>query len=199
MTYINRYREPTISYGQMNLIFHVRNLWREMATWTRSYLITRSTGMGSSEDVFNRLYRIPQEFGNLIRLIFGEQVAVQYVQFLSEQLVLIKEIIDAQLAGNVDLVIEKVRRLYQNAEERANYIASANPFWDETVVRDFIFAYHQYTLEEINAFLTGDHQKSIDIYDRLLQLADRIGDYFAQGLYNYLSYTPNGNTNNPIT
>jgi len=81
MTNINRYSEPTITYGQMNLIFHIRNLWREMATWTRSYLISRSTGMGSPEEVFNRLYRIPREFGNLLQLILGEQIAEQYVQF----------------------------------------------------------------------------------------------------------------------
>jgi len=199
MTNINQYREPTITYGQMNLIFHIRNLWREMATWTRAYLISRTTGMGSPEEVFNRLYRIPREFGNLLQLILGEQIAEQYVQFLSVQLVLIREIIDAQIAGNVDLVNAKVRQLYQNAEDRVNFITSANPFWAETVVRDFIYAYHQYTLEEITAFLTGEHQKSIDIYDRLLHLADSIGDYFAQGLFNYLTYTPNGNTNNPET
>lgn len=199
MISINRFSEPTITYGQMNLIFHIRNLWREMATWTRAYLISRTTGMGSPEEVFNRLYRIPREFGNLLQLILGNQIAEQYVQFLSLQLVLIREIIDAQLAGDVDLVNEKVRQLYANAEDRVNFITSANPFWDETVVRNFIYTYHQYTLEEINAFLIGEYQMSIDIYDRLLQLADSIGDYFAQGLFNYITYSPNEIPTNPAT
>ena len=184
MININRFGEPTITYGQMNLIFHIRNLWREMATWTRAYLISRTTGMGSPEEVFNRLYRIPREFGNLLQLI---------------QLVLIREIIDAQIAGNADLVNEKVRQLYANAEERVKFITSANPFWDEAVVRNFIYTYHQYTLEEINAFLTGEFQLSIDIYDRLLQLSDSIGDYFAQGLFNYITYNPNEIPINPAT
>lgn len=199
MISINRYNEPTITYGQMNLIFHIRNLWREMATWTRAYLISRTTGMGSPEEVFNRLYRIPREFGNLLQLILGNQIAEQYVQFLSLQLVLIREIIDAQIAGDVDLVNEKVRQLYANAEERVNFITSANPFWDEAVVRNFIYTYHQYTLDEITAFLTGEYQMSIDIYDRLLQLADSIGDYFAQGLFNYITYSPNEIPINPAT
>jgi len=192
MRTINRYIEPTITYGQMNLLFHIRNLWREMATWTRTYLASRYSDIGA-EDVFDRLYQIPQKLGNVVRMIFGSQAAEQYVQLLSVQLVLVREIIEAQMTGNADLVDEKVQQLYQNAEERIKLVASVNPFWDETIVRNLLYTYHQYTIEEITTYLAGDYQRNIDIYDRLLQHSDSIGDYFAQGLFNFLSYTPQQN------
>jgi hypothetical protein len=182
--------EPTISLGQMNYLFKVRTLWREMATWTRAYLISRFAGQEIAEDVFQRLYRLPREFGDLMRLVYTDQIAEQYIQIISSQLVLTKEIIDAEIAGNTDLVNEKVRELYERTEGRSEFIASINPYWHEDDVRNLINTYHQYTLEEITTLLTGDYARNIDIYDRLLQHADLIGDYFVQGLYNYLAYGP---------
>lgn len=88
------------------------------------------------------------------------------------------------MAGNTELVSQKVMQLYQNAETRINYISSINPFWDSTVVRNVLTTYHQYTLEEITTLLTGEYVKNIDIYDRLLHHSDIIGEYFAQGLFN---------------
>lgn len=182
----NRMNEPTITLGQMNLLFSIRTLWRDLATWTRAYLVSRYAGIGLSEDVFNRLYRVPQEFGNVLRLIFGDQVAEQYTQLISRQLVIIREIIEAQMTGNIDLLNENVRQLYQNAADRAGYVASINPYWDETTVSSLIDTYLRYTLEEITTLLTGDYKRNIDIYDRLLSHADSMGDYFAEGLFKYL-------------
>lgn len=53
---LSRTNEPTITYGQMNLLFIIRNLWRQFATWTRSYLISRFSGLHIADEVFNRLY-----------------------------------------------------------------------------------------------------------------------------------------------
>lgn len=192
----SRVGEPTVTYGQMNMIFRLRNLWREMSTWIRAYLISKFAGIGNTEDVFNRLYRIPMEFGSIVQLIFGAQAAEQYVQQLSQQLVLTREIIDAQMAGNTDLVNQKVMQLYQNAESRVDMIASINPFWDRTVIRSVLITYLQYTLDEITTLLTGEYERNIDIYDRLLHHSDFIGDYFAQGLFHYLYLNPQANRKN---
>ncbi len=180
--------EPLISLGQMNFLFQVRTLWREMATWTRAYLISRFAGQGIAEYVFQRLYRLPRNFGDLMKLVYDDLIAEQYVQIISSQLVLTKEIIDAQIAGNIELVNEKVRQLYDRTEERSKFIASINPYWLEEDVRSLINTYHRYTLEEITTLLTGDYERNIDIYDRLLQHSDSIGNYFVEGLYNYLAY-----------
>lgn len=40
----NRISEPTITFGQMNLLFQVRNLWRQLVTWTRAYLTNKHAG-----------------------------------------------------------------------------------------------------------------------------------------------------------
>ena len=194
----NRYQEPTITYGQMHLLFHIRNLWREMATWTRAYMTSSSANLAIRDDVFNRLYKVSQEFANIIGLVFGDQIAEQFLQYLSVQLVLTKELIDAQIDGNVALVNELFRQLFQNADEIAKFMASINPFWNETVIRNLIYTYHQYTLQEIATLLSQENQKNIDSYDILLHHADSMGDYFAQGLFNYLSHNPQSDQQSPL-
>ncbi len=44
------------------------------------------------------------------------------------------------------------------------------------------------TIEEITAFFTGDYKREIDIFDRLLHHTDNMGDYFTQGIINYITY-----------
>lgn len=181
-------QEPTVTYGQMNLIINTRNLWRDLVTWSRAYLISRVSGIGNTEDVFNRLYRVPVDFGNTVRLIFGDQIAEQYVQSLSETAVLYRELIEAQITGNVDMANEKVQELYKKADQRAIFLASINPFWDETQWKNLLHTFIIYSLDEITSILMGD-SKNIDIFDRFLHLADIIGDYFAEGMFKYLTYS----------
>lgn len=149
----NRYQEPTVTYGQMYLIFHLRNFWREMATLTRSYLIAKSANLEISDDIFNRLYKIPQEFANTISLVFGDEIAERFLHYLSIQVGLIKELIDAQLAGDANLVNEKFNQLYTNSNERAKFMASVNPFWDETIIKNNIYTYIQYTIQDTSVMV----------------------------------------------
>ena len=188
MRYIEKINEPTVTYGQMNLLFSGRTIWREIATWTWIYLISRFTTLNNiSEEVFSRLYQTPQVLGGIFQFIFGFESAQNYLQLLSVQLALLKEIIDSEIAGNAALTDQRVRQLYQNADERARFVSSINPFWNETQIRNLLYTYNRYTLEEITSFLTGNYSESFSILDLLLHHADNTGDYFTQGLFAFLT------------
>jgi len=193
MIFKNRLQENLITYGQMNIIFQARNLWREFVVWSRVYLISRIAGIGIAEDVFNRIYRIPIEFGNITRLIFGNQAAEVTIQQLSSTVVLFRQLVDEMIAGNNDAASFLVQELYKNADERAAYLASINPFWDETQWKYLIYTFYNYSFQEITSLLTSD-PRNIDTFDRFLLYADSMGDYFAQGLFNYIAYTQNTTT-----
>ncbi len=152
----NRLQENLITYGQMNIIFQARNLWREFVIWSRVYLISRVAGIGIAEDVFNRIYRIPMEFGDITRLIFGNQAAEVTVQQLSVTVALFRELVDTMIAGNNEAASVLVQDLYKNADERAAYLASINPFWDETQWKYLIYTFYSYSFQEITSILTSD-------------------------------------------
>lgn len=183
----NELQDSLVTYGQMNLIFRARNLWREFVVWSRVYLISRVAGIGTTEDVFSRIYQIPREFGDITRLIFGDPAAEKTIQQLSSTVMLFRNLVEAMIADDRAAADRLVRDLYKNADERASYLASINPFWDETQWKYLIYTFYSYSFQEITSILTGD-PRNIDLFDRFLQFADTIGDYFSQGLYNYLTY-----------
>lgn len=184
----SRSNEQTINNAQMNLIFNTRILWRNLATWMRAYLVARFTGIDITEDIFQRLYEIPAEFGHIFRLVFGDQITDKYVQQLSSAIVLFKDFIESEITGNVEQANEIAKKLYQGADERAAFLASINPYWTETEWKNLIYIFYKYTFEEITSFLNGN-PRSIPIFDQILKHADRMGDYFSQGLFNYMTYS----------
>ena len=185
----NRAQDNLITYGQMNLIFQSRTLWRDLVMWSRIYLNSRLAGIGPLEDVYNRIYRIPLEFGNIFRLIFGNQAAEVVIQQLSSNVVLYRQLVEAMITGNNEAAATITQELYKNADERAAYMASINPFWDETQWRNLIYNFYTFSFQEIISILTND-PKNIGLFDRFMQYTDAIGDYFAQGLFNYMTYKP---------
>lgn len=189
----NRLQERLITYGQMSLIFQARNLWRELVMWSRVYLISRIAGIGITEDVFNRIYQIPLEFGNIIGLFFGDQAAEFTVEQLSSNVILYRELVEEMISGDNDAASATVQKLYKNADERAAYMASINPYWDEAQWRNLIYTFYTYSFQEIVSILTSD-PKNIDLFDRFLGYADIMGDYLTQGLYNYITFNTENNT-----
>lgn len=188
MRYKNRMVDPSVPNGAANFLFSIRTLWRDMVTWGRAYMISRYAGLANAEDEFNRLYEIPLEFGNIFELVFGYENAQTFMQYLSRQIIMIRSLVEAQMAGDVNLANQLVQQLYSLADERAAFMASINPFWNSSQVRNLIYTFFQLTIESITTFLAGDYKREIDIYDRLLHHTDSMGDYLAQGILNYMTY-----------
>jgi hypothetical protein len=84
------------------------------------------------------------------------------------------------VSDNIDL-------LYQNVRERAAYLAEINPFFNEAQWVNMLETYQQYTLAQINSFITGNYDEDIKKFKELTALTDYIGVVFAEGIYDYLT------------
>lgn len=124
----------------------------------------------------------------MLQYIFGYDVAQRYIQLLSQYVILMKGLIDAQVAGNPNVANQQIRELYKNADEQAGFLALNNPFWNRTELRNLMYTFNSLIIEQITALLGGNYQRNIDAFDRLLHHSDTIGNYATQGLFNYLSY-----------
>ncbi|HYE68015.1 MAG TPA: hypothetical protein VEA58_05345 [Anaerovoracaceae bacterium] len=176
-----------ITYSQMNLIFNIRIAWRRLTTWTRAYIISRYVGIGTAEELFGRLYLEVQNFSDMIQVIFGREISRRNAGFLVQNTIILRDLITAHLEGNKEAVQQNLDRFYKNINETAVFLASINPYWSEDEWRDMLETYLQYTIEQANAFSEGEYKKEIEISDRHTDLINRMGDIFAQGLYDYLT------------
>ncbi|MDF2654496.1 MAG: hypothetical protein K0R19_970 [Bacillota bacterium] len=189
------FNEQCITFSQMNLIYNSRFIWRALSTWTRAYLISRYLGIGTEESLFTRLYNESSKFGDMFRLVFGERFSENFTWLLNEYTIALRDLVSAQKEGNTDGVNQSLERLYKNAAERARLMAQVNPFWDESTWRNIFETYLRFTIEMINSFISGDYSNDAEAYDRLTAFTNNIGDYFAQGIYEFLTYTPTDTEN----
>lgn len=188
MIYIFENKDTDIITGQMNFIYRARMLWRDLATWITIYLVSTYGGYGNQEAISERLYELPLEYGNFLKLVFGDIPTEGYINLLSTYIINLQNLFHAQLSGDANAVNELAKQLYQNIDQRAAFFAQINPYWQKDTWRSLLYNFNNLLLEESMALLTKDYDKSIDVLDRALSFSSVIGDYFSEGIINYLNY-----------
>lgn len=178
-------KSPFFIPAQLNLIFRARMLWRDLATWLRDYIVSLYGGIGNVEAVSNRLYRIPVEYGNMLRLYFGDQIAEQSINLMIQYIALFQSLFVALKNKDVNSVNAFTQRLYQNVDERAELSSNTNPFWSKSGWVSLSSAFTSMHIEQATTFLTQEYEQNAAVFDRILALTNIIGDYFSQGLIYY--------------
>ncbi len=175
-----------ITFSQMNLIINARMYYRRLTAWTRAYLQSRYFGVGTAEDLFGRLFFETLVVGQMLQIVHGREASEKYSQILSQFAMALRDTVTAQLDGNLEEVERNVNRLYQTAAERRAFVQAMNPYAAPDY--EYLFeTYVYYILEEANALAAGDYQRDIRIYDLLTAHAERMGDAFAEGIYDYIT------------
>lgn len=176
-----------ITLSQMNVISNSRLFWRRFTTWIRVYIISRYVGLATEQEAFNRLYFETSGIGNFLQVIYELESSNIISQQLSQIAIDLRDLITAQLQGNSEAMNQGVDRLYQDAENFASHLASINPYIKKSEWKALMDSYIRYTIEEANSFITGNYSNDIDLFRRLTELTNRMGDIFAEALYNYIN------------
>lgn len=192
-----KFNSQCITYSQMNMISNSRLFWRRFTTWIRVFILSRYLGIGTGEDSFRRLYSETSGIGSFLQIVFDREISNNISQLLNQFTFALRDLIDAQMRGNSQAVNQNVTRIYQVASNFASYLASVNPSVNETELLNMLHTYIEYTIEEANSFISGDYSHDIEAYKKLTDLANRMGDFLAQSLVDYInagySLTPQGN------
>lgn len=177
----------TIPYitAQMNFIFRARMLWRDLATWLRSYKVSLYGGVGNTDELSQRLFRLPAEYGSIIRVFFGDQATEQLMSLLTQYIAILQSLFIAQMNNDVDQINSLTQQAYQNVNNTAALLASVNPYWTQAEWVTLLTLFTGLKIQESTTFLAKDFSANNDIFDRILSFTNLIGDYFSEGLTNY--------------
>jgi hypothetical protein len=187
MIYKSQTLEPITA--QMNFIFRARMLFRDLALWLRSYKVSLFSGFGNLDETSRRLFRIPLEYGSILKLFFGEQDTEQLIYLLTQYISTLQSLFRAQYNNDVEQINSLTQQVYQNVNDTAAFLAILNPYWSQSY---WVSLLNSFTISQINeatTFLIQEHSINIDIFDRIISLSNIIGDYFAEGLTNYFFLT----------
>nr|WP_315021798.1 hypothetical protein [uncultured Aminipila sp.] len=173
-----------------NIVYRGRVIWRDIATWLNAYLMAK-TLQGDTElldRIKDKLLRIIEDFGGLMRTFFGDKAADNYINLFLEYITLMTSLIDALVEGNSSAADEIVKQIYESAGKRIELLTEVNPYWDKNTLQNYIYTFTDMIIKEIIAFTSKQYENSIRIYERILSYSTDLGDFLAQGIKDYLIY-----------
>jgi len=184
---MNGMNNHSISYGQMNLINTLRKLLLELSMWRRAYLVSNASNFGDLAAVGNKLYSMPTSIGDVLEVFFGSTIARRIENMIREQIIIGLEILRAEKEGNIEVINENTKSLYQNANQMAAYLAQINPNWEEQKWNDLLYEYYETTILEMVAVLAGKYEESVVLFEAMENQALDIADYLVQGIIPYFT------------
>ncbi|QOX62661.1 hypothetical protein FRZ06_04510 [Anoxybacterium hadale] len=186
MIHKNELNGADINTGEMDAIRQAGWVFRDLAGWMRAYMISSFEELSDLDAVRLRLTQMPMEFGNILRLYFGNEMADTYTTMFSDYIASVEAMIDAQKNGDDNAVNGYMEQIHHNLHHSSMILSQINPFWKESEWRALFFRYLLLTIDEANALLSGDDRKSAEIYETLLSVATQMANYFVNGLSQYI-------------
>ena len=172
--------ERCISQTELDYRNDMRSLWEEPVAWTRMAIISLVFDLLDLNEVLTRLLKNADDMGDMIRRLYGDEVAVTYSQLIKDHLLIAADLVKAALAGNEQRAQEAEAKWYENADDIARFLNSVNPFLTEEAVREMFYKHLDLTKQEAVFMINKEFEKDIAVYDEIekqaREMADAISD-----------------------
>ena len=181
-----RHDELFIPNGHMNLKNDFRLLMLQFTFLQKLYISAVAADQDYSEAILKRWYDIPNQLKEKFQLVFGLK-AEKCVEFLSMHIMYMVELVQAMKQDDRNRVDFYTAQLYRNGDELADFLVSLNPFWNELQWQTLLHGYINMSINEAVSIFAQDHERSLDIFDRLIVQSLVMGDSIGDGVIEYLT------------
>jgi len=152
-----------LTYGQLNLITSSRFNWVLLAVWTREYIHSVVDGLDNVKEMGNRLYRVPVDFYNLVLPFIGRINADRLLNLTSLRIITMMNLVNAMKNNDTEAVNANTVRLYQIADELANFVAEINPYWSHAIWQNLFYQNIRMNIDLITSYMSGNHELDIAV------------------------------------
>lgn len=159
-------KENPTNNSLCNLKMQERKLWIDHVLWTRNFIISDLASLEDKDIVLERLLKNQDDIGDSIKPFYGEDAGNKLSALLREHIVIAGQVVDAAKANNkTDL--EKYNKLwYENADQIADFLSSANPNYSNKVLKDMLHTHLELTTNEAVTRIKKDWKSDIAEYDK---------------------------------
>lgn len=157
----------------------MRKLWEDHIQWTRHVIISTAHALPDAGPTTQRLLANQVDIGNAFRGFYGDAVANQLTQLLTDHILIAAKILAAAKAGDNDTVAAASAEWNANADQIAGLWAQINPqSWPLDVMQHHMHEHLQLTLAEavlrLQGNFAGDIAKYEEVHAAILDMADML-------------------------
>lgn len=157
-----------------------RRLWIDHVSWTRSVIISDLSSLEDKGIVLERLLKNQDDIGSSIKPFYGEEAGNKLALLLREHINLAVKVTDAAKSGNKADLTKYNKLWYENADDIAKFLSSANPNYSYETLKDMLHKHLQFVTDQVVARLNKDWNADVAAYDKgenhMIMFADMIAD-----------------------
>ena len=161
----------------------VRKLWEDHITWTRVYIIAALADLPEADAAAQRLLQNPTDIGNAIKPFYGDQAGDQLTSLLKDHIFIAADLLAAAKSGDTSKFEDAHTRWYENADQIAAFLSSANPDeWRLDEMQVMMKDHLDLTLQEAVARLNQNWQGDVAAYDEVHHQILHMADMLTEGI-----------------
>jgi hypothetical protein len=174
------YTRPNLRYDQ--LMCTLQRLWIEHVLWTRAFLVGTAFNLPDLKYTTDRLLRNPADFADVLRPLYGDNIAQKFEELLKEHLLIAAQLVNAAKTGDSQTASQQRMKWYANADSIASFLGSINPYWNVNTWRAMLYDHLKMTENEAVQLLQGQYEASIAQYDAIQNEAVQMAQEMANGI-----------------
>lgn len=168
--------------AQTALYSAMRSLWAQHMEWTYATVVAFASDSPALEPTINRLLRNQTDIGNAVATYYGTDAGKQLTDLLTTHIKDAVPVLTAARAGDTDALNKAVEQWYANAQDIADFLASANPHWKQDDMRQMMRAHITQTIGYASDVLGGKYASAVQKYDEAEAHMTAMADVLSQGL-----------------
>jgi hypothetical protein len=177
----DKFAPQEASQQKITLTLAMNKLWEDHVTWTRVYIISVTSGLPDADTAAKRLLQNQVDIGNAIKPFYGDQAGEQLTSLLKDHILTAADLLAAAKSGDNAKFNDANKRWYDNANQIAAFLNSANPnHWSLSDMQSMMKSHLDLTLDEATARLKSDWSGDVVAYDKvhdeILQMAGVLTD-----------------------
>jgi hypothetical protein len=172
----------TDSSSAAQLRADMRKLWEDHVAYTAFFYKAAIDGGDDAGKIAARLLRNQDDIGNAVKAFYGEDAGNKVAALLRDHILIAADLVKAAKAGDAAGQEAANKRWYQNADDLAALLSSANPNWQRKALEEALHGHLQMVTDQVVATLHHDTAAAIAAYDKGAEHMLMLSDVLASGI-----------------